>query len=249
MSDAVNRPAATGIDRRSLPAKVAANMHERILSGEYPPGSKFSRQRDLAISFGVSPTVMREALSRLIAAGVIRTKSGHGTFVTDQPVEAMRFPTWVQDPVSPTELSEAIEARDVLEHATAMRAAERRSVSDVKQLRRIIVRMVDAGDNITAFVESDIELHLAVAAAARNRILTGALSALQRSLRETVIFGVQDAIDNNWIPALVDSHSQLVEAIAEQDAHTAGAMMETMFGRLREIAEKSGLTVDAWPRP
>ncbi len=224
-------------------------MHERILSGECPPGSKFPHQRDLAISFGVSPAVMREALSRLKAAGLVRTKSGHGTFVTDQPLEAMRFPTWVQDPVSPTELSEAIEARDVLEHATAMRAAERRSAADVKQLRRIIVRMENAGENVTTFVESDIDLHLAVAAAARNRILTGALSALHRSLRETVLFGVQDAIDNNWIPALVDSHSQLVDAIAEQDAHTAGAMMETMFGRLREIVVKSGIIVDAWPRP
>ena len=234
----VNALTSISVERRSLPAQVAARIHDQILSGVYTPGTKLPHQRDLAINFGVSPAVIREALSRLKGAGLIRAKSGQGTFVTNQPIEAMRFPTWVRDPASSAELSEAIEARDVIEHA-----------KDVKHLREIMIRMTDAGEDALAFIECDIELHLTVAGASGNQILTGALSALQRSLSETVTVGVQDAIDNKWMPKLVDSHAQLVTAIIERNPVVAGEVMDTMFARLRTIAEKSGIKVDPWPRP
>ena len=245
----VNALTSISVERRSLPAQVAARIHDQILSGVYTPGTKLPHQRDLAINFGVSPAVIREALSRLKGAGLIRAKSGQGTFVTNQPIEAMRFPTWVRDPASSAELSEAIEARDVIEHATAMRAAQRRTPKDVEHLREIIVRMADASEDALAFIACDIEFHLTVASASGNQILTGALSALQRSLSESVAVGVQDAIDNKWMPTLVDSHAQLVDAIVERDPVVAGEVMDTMFARLRTIVEKSGVTVDPWPRP
>jgi GntR family transcriptional repressor for pyruvate dehydrogenase complex len=225
-------------------------IHEQIVAGTYPPGTKLPHQRDLATSFGVSAAVTREALARLKAAGLVRTKSGQGTFVTDQPLEAMRFPTWVRHPVGPRELAEAIEARDVLEHATAMRAAQRRTTNDVKTLQSIMGRMAHAGNraDAEAFIASDIDLHLTVAAAAGNQVLTGALSALQRSLRETVAVGVQDAIDNDWMPELIQSHARLVDAIAGRDPIAAGVMMDVMFMRLRSIAGESGISVDLWPR-
>jgi len=249
VSKHVNSRIDIAVERRSLPAQVAARIHEQILSGSYQPGAKLPHQRDLAESFGVSSAVIREALSRLKGAGLVRAKSGQGTFVTDQPMEAMRFPTWVRDPGSPEELSQAIEARDVIEHATAMRAAQRHTDHDVERLNETIVRMKSADGNAIAFIKSDIDLHLAVASAAGNQILTGALSALQRSLSETVAFGVQDAIDNHWMPALVDSHAQLVSAIVERDPVSAGLVMDGMFERLRAIAAKTGITVDPWPRP
>ena len=62
-------------------------------------------------------------------------------------------------------------------------------------------------------------------------------------------FGVQDAIDNHWMPALVDSHAQLVSAIVERDPVSAGLVMDGMFDRLRAIAAKTGISVDPWPRP
>ena len=249
MTKPVNDPILIPVERRSLPAQVATRIHDQILSGVYSPGPKLPHQRDLALNFGVSAAVIREALARLKGAGLVRAKSGQGTFVTNQPLKAMRFPTWVRDPASSAELSEAIEARDVIEHATAMRAAQRRTPKDVEHLREIIVRMADASEDALAFIACDIEFHLTVASASGNQILTGALSALQRSLSESVAVGVQDAIDNKWMPTLVDSHAQLVDAIVERDPVVAGEVMDTMFARLRTIVEKSGVTVDPWPRP
>ena len=148
-------------------------------------------QRDLAASFGVSIAVAREALALLTAGGLVRARSGQGTFVTDQPEAALRFPAWVAAPMGAEELTEAIEARDVIEHATAIRAAHRRSKADVVRLRELVGQMADAGDDAAAFIEADLALHLAIAAAARNRPLAGALAALHRALRDTVAIGVQ----------------------------------------------------------
>jgi GntR family transcriptional repressor for pyruvate dehydrogenase complex len=236
------------VERRSLPAQVAADLHGRIVAGDFAPGSQLPHQRDLAARYGVSAAVMREALARLKAAGLVTSKAGHGTFVSNQPIEAMRFPTWVRQPVGPGELAQAIEARDVLEHATAVRAAQRRSKEDISTLRAIIGRMEESADEVEAFIATDVALHLAVAAAARNQVLAGALAALQRSLSETVSVGVQDAIDNEWMPTLIRTHVDLVDAIEQGDAQSAGERMEVMFARLRTIVEKTGIVVDPWPR-
>jgi DNA-binding FadR family transcriptional regulator len=218
-------------------------LHEQIANGTYPGGSRLPHQRDLAASFGVSTAVAREALALLAAGGLVRTRSGQGTFVADQPEVALRFPAWVAAPNGPAELAEAIEARDVIEHATATRAARRRTEDDVVRLREILAAMRAAGANLDAFVENDLALHLELAAAARNGPLAGALAALHRALRDTVALGVQDAIDADWLPNLVDAHADLVEAVANSDPHAAGAAMDAMIDRLRVVAVGRGLIV------
>jgi len=232
-----------GVDRRSLPEQVAARLHQQIADGTYSGGARLPHQRDLAASFGVSTAVAREALALLGAAGLVRTRSGQGTFVADLPDVALRFPAWVAAPSGPLELAEAIEARDVLEHATATRAARRRTDEDVMRLREILAEMRAAGADLDAFVETDLALHLAVAAAARNGPLAGALAALHRALRETVALGVQDAIDHDWLPALVEAHADLVEGVAKGDPHDAGAAMDGMIDRLRIVAAGHGMIV------
>ena len=141
------------------------------------------------------------------------------------------------------ELTEAIEARDVIEHATAIRAAHRRTDEDVERLREIVGAMADAGDDAAAFISADLALHLEIAAAARNRPLAGALAALHRALRDTVEIGVRTAIEEDWLPRLVEGHQELVEAVAAQDLGGAGSAMDRMLDRLRLIATDRGLVV------
>jgi GntR family transcriptional regulator, transcriptional repressor for pyruvate dehydrogenase complex len=235
--------APDGVVRRSLPEQVATLLHEQIANGTYTGGSKLPHQRDLAASFGVSIAVAREALALLASGGLVRARSGQGTFVTDQPEAALRFPAWVAAPMGAEELTEAIEARDVIEHATAIRAAHRRTDEDVERLREIVGAMADAGDDAAAFISADLALHLEIAAAARNRPLAGALAALHRALRDTVEIGVRTAIEEDWLPRLVECHQELVEAVAAQDLGGAGAAMDRMLDRLRLIATDRGLVV------
>jgi GntR family transcriptional regulator, transcriptional repressor for pyruvate dehydrogenase complex len=242
--DEVNNRSA--VDRRSLPEQVATRLHEQIAGGIYPGGSRLPHQRDLAASFGVSTAVAREALALLAAGGLIRSRSGQGTFVTDQPDASLRFPIWVREPTGPAEVAETIEARIVLERAIAGFAAQRHTSEDIERLREILDDMRAAGDDADAFTETDLALHLALAAAARNRVLAGALAALRRMLRETIMVGVRSAIETDWMPALVQSHVRLVDAVEARDGSAARAAMDAMLERLRDEASTLGLIV---PRP
>ena len=236
--------APDGVVRRSLPEQVATLLHEQIANGTYPGGSKLPHQRDLAASFGVSIAVAREALALLAAGGLVRARSGQGTFVTDQPEAALRFPAWVAAPMGAEELTEAIEARDVIEHATAIRAAHRRTRGRRRAAARARRRRWPT--RATTRPRSSRPTSRCtwqIAAAARNRPLAGALAALHRALRDTVAIGVRTAIEEDWLPTLVEGHQDLVEAVAAQDLGGAAAAMDGMLDRLRTIATDRGLVV------
>jgi DNA-binding FadR family transcriptional regulator len=82
---------------------------------------------------------------------------------------------------------------------------------------------------------------MALAAAARNRPLAGALAALQRVLRETVALGVRTAVEDGWGDRLAEAHADLVEAVADRDPDAASAAMHAMLHRLQEIAAGRGV--------
>src|SRR5690349_16195475 len=66
---------------RNLTDQLERTLAERIGDGVYPPGSKLPSESTIAEEMGVSRTVVREAISRLNAAGIAATRHGIGTFV------------------------------------------------------------------------------------------------------------------------------------------------------------------------
>lgn len=68
---------------RSLPARIAEEVETRISSGQWPPGSRLPSEPALAEEFDVSRATVRSALRSLAAAGVVRTRHGNGTFVSE----------------------------------------------------------------------------------------------------------------------------------------------------------------------
>ena len=238
--------APDGVVRRSLPEQVATLLHEQIANGTYPGGSKLPHQRDLAASFGVSIAVAREALALLAAGGLVRARSGQGTFVTDQPEAALRFPAWVAAPMGAEELTEAIEARDVIEHATAIRAAHRRSEADVERLRELVGQMADAGDDAA-------RVHRGRPRAAPRDRGRGPQPPAGRRARGAAPRAARHGRDRR-------AHARsrrtgcrrssrrtqdLVEAVATQDLRGAGAAMDA---HARPAARRSPRTAGSWSR-
>ena len=66
---------------RSLTADLVQRLGDRIRHGELVPGAKLPREADLMTEYGVSRTVVREAMSQLQAGGMVETRHGIGTFV------------------------------------------------------------------------------------------------------------------------------------------------------------------------
>ena len=221
------------VERRSLPEQVAAHLHERIAAGEFPGGSRLPQQRELAATFGVSMAAMREAIALLAAAGLVTSRHGHGTFVSDRPAATLRFPVWVREPAGTDGLLEAIEARDVIERAIAGLAAKRRTDGDLRRLEEALDGMRRTVADAKSFADHDFAFHLVLSDAARNQMLAGTLTALHGLVRKMIALYTEAAVADGRIDALVEAHAELAGAVAGGRAQDAERIMGEMLLRLQ----------------
>jgi GntR family transcriptional repressor for pyruvate dehydrogenase complex len=230
--------------RRSLPEQIAARIHEQISDGSYPPGSQLPLQKELAQQFSVSISVVRESLASLAAGGLVWSRAGTGTFVSDNADAALRFPMWMSEPSSPAELAEALEARDLLARSAVALAARRRDGADIARLREILAHIEAAADDAEAYAQADLELHMAIAHAAHNRPLAGALAALRRAIPGVIALRAREAIADSSIDQVIDDYRQLVGAIELGDERRSLRALDRMFARSRALARELGLDPD-----
>ncbi|PZP39127.1 MAG: FadR family transcriptional regulator, partial [Azospirillum brasilense] len=71
--------------RASLAVQVCGDLSGRIEAGELRPGDKLPTEKELIARYGVSRTVIREAISSLRAAGRLSVEQGRGMFVLASP--------------------------------------------------------------------------------------------------------------------------------------------------------------------
>jgi len=128
---------------------VAQKVSELIIARELRPGDPLPKEHELSSAYGVSRSVVREAMVELKVLGVVEIKHGLGAFVGSMPVELLltRVRRLEQDPEAI--LKEMWEVREVIEAAIAEFAAERRTDSDLQSLAGAVAAMdkaIAAGD-------------------------------------------------------------------------------------------------------
>lgn len=225
----------------SLPEQVAARLYELIDDGTYRGGTALPAQHELAEELGVSPVVVGEAIALLASAGLVHDRAGVEIVVADMPVAAPGFLAWVRDPGGPERLTEAIEAREVIERAIVRLAALRRTQIDLDRLRLSLVGMEGCLDDPQAFAEFDFALHVALSDAARNHLLASTLSTLHELVREMIALFTQTAGREKTMDALLSSHAQLVDAVEQRDGDEAARIISEMMVRLRVEADRREL--------
>jgi len=128
---------------------------------------------------------------------------------------------------------EVIEARQVIEVAIVRFAALRRSEVDLARLRSLVLDMRQSQTEPVAFAEFDFALHLTLSRAADNALLAARLAAFHPAMREMMNGSATRARAEGRMDALVESHEQLVEAIARSDCHEATQIFSDMMATLR----------------
>lgn len=157
---------------------VASELEKRILEGSLKPGNVLPSERDLALELGVSRPSLREAIQKLVAKGLLTTRHGCGTTVTDQ-LEAHFADPWqamVKD--HPMLHRDLLEFRQMLEGQAASLAAERALDVDIQRLDAVYAALEAAYDSndMRTCIDADVAFHQAIAEAAHN-MLIGHLSA------------------------------------------------------------------------
>ncbi len=157
----VGRPA--GKRGKSLTERVREALAARITSEKLRPGDRLPSERELIAEFGVSRTVIRDALSRLRVEGLVEPRQGSGVFVCEPPYPL----TSSRAGETLSSIVETLEIRAAIEIEAARLAATRGSPAQLTEIGERWEAMRHAGD-AQASEAADLAFHLAIAAAANN---------------------------------------------------------------------------------
>lgn len=205
-----------------LADQVAATLEAEIRAGRLAQGEKLPTEQSLVQQFGVSRTVVREAISRLRSLGLVDARQGSGMFVIKPDVEPLKFDP--QTSASIEAVLQIVEVRRALEAEVAELAAQRRKASDVKAIRRALLAIDAAVAAGRDGVEEDVAFHRAIAHAAGNPFLIRTLDYLSQFLQDaTRVTRANEARHAHFAADVLREHQRLVEAIEAADPAAARA--------------------------
>lgn len=222
---------------------VMRDLGRDIVGGRFAENSVLPGDGELMERFGVSRTVLREALKTLAAKGLIQARARIGTRVRERQFWNLFDPDilyWTAETgVDESFLLSLAEMRLALEPEAAALAAERRNERQCALLAEWIERMANATSS-REFVESDLGLHMTVAEASGNPFMLSVSTLIEVALATT--FSVSSPIpDPERHAGNVARHRDIVDAIAEGDAEGAREAMRTV---IREGMERVQAVAD-----
>ena len=223
---------------RGLAYDLVEELKQRILSGQISPGDKLPAENSLVEEFGVSRTVVREAVSRLQAAGLVETFQGRGSFVLQVPERT----SGLREVRSHQDVLELMDFRIGVESEAAGLAAGRRSAHQLKGIERALDEFRRIGDDPSRSVEADFAFHLKVAVASGNRFysdLIASLGPMMIMLPRTRLDPAYEMSDPEHLTRVVHEHENIAAAIGRSDAEAARAAMRVHLSGTRHRLTQS----------
>ncbi|BDB29636.1 GntR family transcriptional regulator [Cupriavidus sp. TA19] len=204
-----------------LSEQLAQALSVSIRDGQFPPGQRLPTESALMERFGVSRTVVREALSRLKTLGLVESRQGSGAFVKNSGKPAPEHLVLAPDG-SVNAVIQMVEVRRALEAESAALAAARCSPEDLENIKATIQALEEAvvagGDGVA----EDVAFHAAVAKAACNPFLLATLSYLNHFLLDaTRVTRANEATRADFAQQVRDEHAAIVRAIESGDVVAA----------------------------
>lgn len=218
---------------RDLPTVIADAIRADIASGKLAADQRLPSESELAEAHGVSRATVREALKRLAAQSLIRTRRGAagGAFVHRQSFEEacadMASKATLLIGLNEIDIATACEARFALERGCMRLAAKHRGPEHLDIMRREIARQKDPELSDEAFCASDVAFHRALVDAAGNPVLSWQLAAAVEGIEPLMNMITYRQRDRD---AVIGLH----EAIADALEARVGSKLEILIDYLRD---------------
>ncbi len=219
----------TKLKRETLAERAAEQLSEWMVARHFRPGDALPSQGDLAGQFGVSRTVVREALQELVGQGIVEVINGKGAIMrplTNEPL-LMYFQRSLRS--KDQALVEIMEVRRALEVQAAALAPARRTQAQAEELRSIVAEMRECENDPEAYADLDLRLHLTIAEAARNGILSHLITSIRDATREAIVTGLRRQPTRAQRARIQAEHEAMAGAIAEGAVEQMVGLMETHF--------------------
>lgn len=238
------------LQRRSetLSAQLTKALGARIARGEIKPGEKLPSEHELINEYGVSRTVVREAISSLKAKGMVASRQGVGAFVL-QPIPAVMLHIEATQLGALGDMMDVLELRIALEVEAAGLAAQRRSKAQLDAMRALLDDMalsIQRGDD---GIEQDRRFHLELLRAVGNPHFSSLLEQLGTMAipRARLDLFAQDGVARTiYLQCIGLEHENIYRAVCDQDADAARLAMRQHLSnsrdRLRHSLDTQGVT-------
>ncbi|MDN5681515.1 MAG: FCD domain-containing protein [Ewingella sp.] len=204
---------------------IGGKLRSAIAAGDFMAGDRLPPEREIAESFAVSRSVVREALIMLELEGVVEVRKGSGVYVlTQQPEPSGKWSTFQGDSgFGPFEL---LQARQLVESEVAAFAATQATKADILKMR-------DAIEMERQFIEqgvvdetADELFHNLLAQASQNSVLANMVAELwQVRHRSPMWHGIQQHVGKNDHHQWLQDHQTILQAVLRRDAKAAKQAM------------------------
>lgn len=233
---------------RGLAHSLVDDFGARIRDGVLRPGDKLPTESEIMQAFGVSRTVVREALSKLQAGGLVETHHGVGTFVL-QPRAGGVFRLDPGEIATSVDVLAVLELRISLETESAGLAATRRTEEQLLAMRQALDsferNVAVAGDTVAP----DFRFHFEIAQATGNPYFADIMSHLGTTIIPRTRISAIRNLDRNgvYLSRVNREHEEIYAAIARRDAESARAAMRIHLTNSRErlrVAQEAAQRAD-----
>lgn len=225
-----------------LPARIAAQIGRDIAEGRIQPGEKLPTEHVLAKGFGVSRSVVREAIAQLRNEGLVETRQGVGAFVTEQRArQSIRIE---QDDLHDREsFRELFQLRLPLEIEAAGLAAVHHDQSDLDKLDETLAAMTGADKWTDQGIVADLAFHRILAAATKNEYFTLFIGFIAERISLAINAARAAAVLEEIVEVTIAEHLAIREAVASRDPQRA---REAMRRHLLGATGRLGLQLESY---
>ena len=227
--------------KETLTAQLTRTLAERIGSGQYPVGERLPSEQEMIGEFGISRTVVREAIANLRANGRVTTMQGIGAFVIQQDK-----PDGFQiDPAGLSAVQEMVavlELRIALESEAAVLAAQRRTPEQLAAIQATLAEMNEAISRGEDAVQGDMKFHRCMAEAAGNAHFLNLFNYVGELLiprARLQSFKFEGVPMQDYLARVQHEHEQICYAIECQDSEAARAALRMHLSESKARLQRS----------
>lgn len=215
--------------------EVARQIQRLIADGKLQPGDRLPPERELAETFQVSRSSLRDAIRTLELMGMVEARQGEGTVVRDLTPDSLVVPLSTVLVRKRELVAELLDVRRMIEPGLAARAARHATAEEIAELEEILDRQEARVRRGEPAIEEDSQFHYAIARAARNGVVLKVLDVLMDLLRDSRARSLQV---RGRLERSYGGHRRILRAIQRHDAAAAEAAVRRHLGEIEDVVLK-----------